>query len=47
VDYYVPVDMDYDDPLQGLSIHIKKGQHHFDGAMAEKFMRFRQYNNGV
>ena len=46
VDYYVPVDMDYDDPLQGLSIHIKKGQHHFDGAMAEKFMRFRQYNNG-
>lgn len=46
VDYYVPVDMDYDDPLQGLSIHIKKGQHHFDGEKAEKFMRFRQNNNG-
>ena len=26
VDYYVPVDMDYDDPVQGLHIHLKKGQ---------------------
>lgn len=47
VDYYVPVDMHYDDPLQSLSIHIKKGQHHFDGTQAEKFMRFRQNNNGT
>lgn len=46
VDYYVPVNMDYDDPLQNLHIHIKKGQHHFDGAKAEQFMRFRQNNNG-
>ncbi len=46
VDYNVPVDMDWDDTLQGLHIHIKKGPQHFDGAKAEQFMRFRQYNNG-
>jgi len=45
VDYYVPVDMDYDDPLQGLSIHIKKGQHHFDGAWP-RIYEVQQYNNG-
>ncbi|MFZ5987880.1 MAG: LCP family protein [Bacillota bacterium] len=45
VDYYVPVDMDYDDPIQNLHIHFKKGKHHFNGAQAEQFMRFRHYNN--
>lgn len=44
VDYYVPVNMDYDDPLQNLHIHIKKGQQHFNGAKAEQFMRYRQSN---
>lgn len=42
VDYYVPIDMYYNDPLQKLYINLKKGQQHFDGAKAEQFMRFRQ-----
>lgn len=46
VDYNVPVDMDWDDPIQELHIHIKKGPQHFDGVKAEQFMRFRQNNNG-
>lgn len=45
VDYYIPVDMDYDDPLQDLHIHLKKGQQHLDGKKAEQFMRFRQPNH--
>lgn len=46
VDYNVPVDMDWDDPLQDLHIHFKKGPQHFDGVKSEQFMRFRQNNNG-
>ena len=42
VDIYVPYDMNYDDPLQNLSIHIPKGMQHLDGAGAEGFVRFRQ-----
>jgi len=45
-DFYVPVDMDYDDPTQNLHIHIKKGVQDFDGAKAEQFMRFRKPNGG-
>jgi LCP family protein required for cell wall assembly len=41
VDYYVPVDLNYDDPIQNLHIHLKKGQQHLDGKKAEQFMRFR------
>jgi LCP family protein required for cell wall assembly len=41
VDYYVPVDLNYDDPFQNLHIHLKKGQQHLDGKKAEQFMRFR------
>lgn len=37
----VPCDMDYDDPAQDLSIHIKKGLNLLDGEMAEQFVRFR------
>jgi LCP family protein required for cell wall assembly len=44
VDYYVPVDMDYDDPIQNLHIHLKKGQQHLDGKKAEQFLRFRHPN---
>jgi len=44
VDYYVPVDMDYDDPTQNLHIHLKKGQQHLDGKKAEQFLRFRHPN---
>lgn len=42
VNYYIPVDMDYDDPLQDLHIHLKKGQQTLNGKQAEGFMRFRQ-----
>lgn len=41
VDVYVQEDMNYDDPLQDLHIHIKKGQQHLDGKAAEGFIRFR------
>lgn len=44
VDYYVPVNMDYDDPLQNLHIHLKKGQQTLNGAQAEQFVRFRKPN---
>ncbi|HHW30789.1 MAG TPA: LCP family protein [Clostridiaceae bacterium] len=44
IDYYVPVDMDYDDPLQNLHIHLKKGQQILDGEKAEQFLRFRHPN---
>ena len=37
----VPMDMDYDDPRQGLSIHLKKGTQHLTGAQAEGLVRFR------
>ncbi|MDP4181675.1 MAG: LCP family protein [Bacillota bacterium] len=41
VDFYVPVDLNYDDPIQNLHIHLNKGQQHLDGKKAEQFMRFR------
>ncbi len=50
MDYDVPVDMNYDDPLQNLHIHLKKGPQHMNGEQAERFMRFRQpssYNNEI
>lgn len=37
----VPMDMDYDDPAQNLSIHIKKGTKVLNGSDAVKFARFR------
>lgn len=47
IDYYVPVDMKRDDPVQNLHINLKKGQQHLDGEKAEQFMRFREYNDGT
>ncbi len=44
VDYYVPVDMNYDDPLQNLHIHLKKGQQTLTGEKAEQYVRFRKPN---
>ena len=41
VEIDVPEDMDYDDPYQGLSIHIKKGYQTLDGQTAAQFIRFR------
>ena len=37
----VPMDMDYEDPAQNLSIHLKKGTQVLNGANAVKFARFR------
>ncbi len=41
VDFDVPVDMHYDDPMQDLSIHINAGYQHLDGKQAVKVVRFR------
>lgn len=44
VDYNVPHDMNYDDPVQNLHIHLKKGMQHLDGQAAHDFVRFRHNN---
>ncbi|MGI6669372.1 MAG: LCP family protein [Acetivibrionales bacterium] len=44
VEYYIPVDMDYDDPTQNLHIHLKKGHQVLNGAKAEQYVRFRKPN---
>ena len=50
VTYDVPRDMDYEDPYQDLSIHIKKGTQTLTGEQAMGVVRFRDgkngYNNG-
>lgn len=45
VEFNVPVDMDYDDPWQDLSIHYKKGLQHLDGQQALEVVRFRHNND--
>lgn len=45
VDFNVPVDMDYDDPWQNLSIHYKKGMQHLTGQQALEVVRFRHNND--
>ncbi|MBQ6894128.1 MAG: LCP family protein [Clostridia bacterium] len=39
--YTVPEDMDYDDDLQDLHIHLKAGYQLLDGSKAEQLVRFR------
>ena len=34
IDFYVPCNMDYDDPFQNLSIHYKEGQRKLSGQQA-------------
>lgn len=46
VEFNVPYNMNYDDPVQNLHIHLKKGQQHLDGQMAHDFVRFRHNNDG-
>lgn len=41
VDFYVPMDMDYEDPYQDLYIHLDEGYQHLDGEEALQVMRFR------
>lgn len=45
VDLNVPYDMNYDDPYQDLSIHLKKGMQQLNGKQAEGFVRYRQGYN--
>lgn len=42
----VPQNMNYDDPVQDLHIHLTKGEQLLDGDKAEQFVRFRRYPMG-
>lgn len=46
MEYNVPQDMFYQDPVQNLYINLKKGQQHMDGDKAEQLVRFRHYPEG-
>lgn len=46
VDFYVPCDMDYDDPAQDLFIHYTAGQYKLGGQQAMEVARFRKNNDG-
>ena len=46
VDFDVPINMNYDDPLQGLSIHFRAGMQHLNGQQAMEVVRFRENNDG-
>ena len=46
VEFDVPINMDYDDPVQDLHIHLSAGPQKLNGAKAEQFVRFRQNNDG-
>lgn len=41
----VPRDMDYDDPAQGLSIHLTEGTRHLDGEQFVGLLRYRLGND--
>jgi len=41
VEVDIPYKMDYDDPIQNISIHLDKGKQHLDGKMAKFFVTFR------
>ena len=45
--FYVPYDMNYDDPTQDLHIHFNEGYHYLYGADALKVVRWRQNNDGT
>lgn len=42
VDVYVPRTMNYDDDVQDLHIHLKKGWQHLNGSQAEQMVRERK-----
>ncbi len=44
IDFYVPCNMNYDDPEQNLHIHYKEGQTHLNGQQAMEVARFRKNN---
>jgi LCP family protein required for cell wall assembly len=41
IEYAVPAEMHYDDPVQGLHIHLDKGRQTLDGKKAEGLLRYR------
>ena len=43
VDFYVPSNMNYEDPYQDLYIHLNKGQQHLNGKQAVQLLRYRGY----
>lgn len=49
IDFYVPCDMNYDDPMDNppLSIHYSEGWYNLDGQRALEVARFRKNNNGT
>lgn len=44
--YNVPQNMNYEDPVQDLYIHLKQGYQLLDGDKAEQLVRFRSYPEG-
>ncbi len=46
VDFDVPTDMDYDDPVQNLHIHYARGLRHLNGQQAMEVVRWRRNNDG-
>ncbi|WP_347565106.1 LCP family protein [Pseudoflavonifractor sp. 60] len=44
IDFYVPCNMNYDDPIQNLHIHYKEGMTHLTGQQAMEVARFRKNN---
>ena len=47
IEYDVPMDMDYDDDVQDLHIHLKAGKQKLTGDMAEQLIRYRSgYTKG-
>jgi len=47
VDFYIPENMDYDDPVQDLHIHFTEGPARLYGEDALKVVRFRHNNDGT
>lgn len=48
VDFYVPIDMNYDDTSEEnfIQIHLKQGQQRLNGSQAEQLVRFRHNTDG-
>ena len=47
VEFDIPIDMNYDDPVQDLHIHFSAGTTYLYGEDAVKVVRFRQNNDGT
>lgn len=47
VNFDIPINMNYDDPKQDLSIHFQKGMQHLNGQEALEVVRFRHNNDGT